>query len=135
MDRVALLPYTKVVRKRTKLPPPVTIGEHIKQARLAQGLYQAQAAELIGVTETTVIHWEKGHTEPQLWAWPAIVNFLGYDPTPAPTNLPERTCLPAASWVVHQSGRRSGSRKEPGSSGSRLGRWRGSGTGRGLKHF
>ena len=106
MDRVALLPYTKVVRKRTKLPPPVTIGEHIKQARLAQGLYQAQAAELIGVTETTVIHWEKGHTEPQLWAWPAIVNFLGYDPTPAPTNLPERTCLPAASWVVHQSGRR-----------------------------
>ena len=38
----------------------------------------------------TILNWEKGHTEPPVEAVPALLQFLGYDPLPEPTTLPER---------------------------------------------
>lgn len=61
---------------------PTTIGEHIKRRRLELGLYQKDVAKLLGVTEYTIINWEKGRTEPTVSNIPALIQFLGYDPAP-----------------------------------------------------
>lgn len=46
-----------------------------------------EAAKLMGVDVFTLIHWEKGKTEPAIRLWPAIISFLGYDPSPCPATL------------------------------------------------
>jgi predicted transcriptional regulator len=35
------------------------IGDHIRKRRLDLGLTQKQVAEMIGVTESSIYHWEK----------------------------------------------------------------------------
>jgi transcriptional regulator with XRE-family HTH domain len=52
-------------------------------------LTQKQAAERLGVTECTVVNWEKGNTTPVIHALPSIIQFLGYDPLPPGTTLAE----------------------------------------------
>jgi transcriptional regulator with XRE-family HTH domain len=71
---------------------PTTIGEHIKRRRLEMGLYQKDVAKLLGVTEYTIINWEKGRTEPTVSNIPSLVRFLGYDPAPPEpaTSIAER---------------------------------------------
>jgi transcriptional regulator with XRE-family HTH domain len=86
------LPFTRVVRKAGKDPAgePKTIGDHVRQARLKRGLLQRDVAELIGVSVETIVHWEKHKTEPPVATVPAIVRFLGYEPWPEPTTLPDK---------------------------------------------
>jgi transcriptional regulator with XRE-family HTH domain len=61
---------------------PKTIGEHIKKKRLVEGLFLEQLAAHLGVTESTVINWEKGHNRVALHLRPRVIEFLGYDPYP-----------------------------------------------------
>ena len=68
---------------------PTTLGEHLFQARLSRGLTQIEVANMLGACATTVLHWEKGQTEPRIGDIPAILQFLGYDSFPAPTTLCE----------------------------------------------
>jgi DNA-binding XRE family transcriptional regulator len=67
------------------LQNPQTWGEHIKKRRFELGLTQALAAQVIGVTESTITYWERQRTEPMLWAYPKIIEFLGYNPDINPT--------------------------------------------------
>jgi DNA-binding XRE family transcriptional regulator len=87
--------YT-LVMPRPILPPkgyplkPVSLGDHLRKKRLDLGLYQAQVAERIGVTKSTVYNWEHGR-EPDPKHHPKIVEFLGYTPmfiNPFPGNGP-----------------------------------------------
>jgi len=91
--RVAFLPFTKVNRKacaERALPPPVTIGEHIRAKRRERRLRQSDVGNQIGVGAETIANWEKEKAVPQIGFMPAIVRFLGYDPTPEPTTLTDR---------------------------------------------
>lgn len=48
-------------------------------------------AERIGIGHETYITWEKHSRQPQIMAWPRIIQFLGgYDPYPPPITLGER---------------------------------------------
>ncbi len=58
---------------------PRSLGEHLRKKRLDLGLLQAQVAEKIGVTESTVWNWEHGVT-PALQHHSKIIQFLGYQP-------------------------------------------------------
>jgi len=89
---VAILPITLTCPKPSKLPQnPHTWGEHIKKRRLELGLYQAEVAEILVVTESTVTNWEKNKTDPTLQLLPKIIKFVGYDPMPGDTeNLGEK---------------------------------------------
>jgi len=69
---------------------PQTLGEHVRKRRQELKLSQDEAGTLLGVTSFTVLNWEKGKTEPPIASLPSILQFLGYDPYPEPTNLPER---------------------------------------------
>lgn len=43
---------------------------------------QREVAALIGVVKCTVFNWEAESVEPNLRAWPAVIQFLGFDPRP-----------------------------------------------------
>jgi site-specific DNA recombinase len=83
--RVALLPFTKVVRTVRSRPAPRSVGEHLREMRLRRGLLQREVARLIGVTEDTIHNWETGQTTPLPKDGPAIVRFLGFQPFPIET--------------------------------------------------
>jgi transcriptional regulator with XRE-family HTH domain len=91
--RVAFLPFAPLQLKGLKLKEtdfePKTLGQHVRRCRLTRGLTQNQAAHRLRVNAWTVLNWEKGKTEPPIESVPAILDFLGYDPTPEPRSLPE----------------------------------------------
>lgn len=70
---------------------PKTIGEMIRKRRLDLGLRQADAAEIIGCDQMTVVNWEKGHTAlPQMNHMAGVVQFLGFNPLEVGSTLAER---------------------------------------------
>lgn len=68
--------------------PTWTTGERLAKARRDAGLSQHDMAARLGVTKTTVLNWENGHTSPKLYAiarWAEITDcalwwILGTDP-------------------------------------------------------
>jgi DNA-binding XRE family transcriptional regulator len=82
--------YSLVLSRPEDLPEGypcelVTIGNHIRKKRLDSGLFQRQAAEIIGVCEQTLFYWEHGR-EPELRHMPAVIKFLGYVPFECPND-------------------------------------------------
>ena len=69
---------------------PQTIGEHLLKKRLENGLFQRDVAERIRVAICTVAGWEQGMSTPEVRYFPAIFDFLGYDPFPEPKTLGEK---------------------------------------------
>jgi len=59
---------------------PVTLGEHLKKARLSRGILQREIAQHIGVSQFTYIWWERDRYLPRNSHWKPIVEFLGYYP-------------------------------------------------------
>ncbi len=45
------------------LPSPGTLGERIKKWRLEQGLFERNLAKIIGVSEMTIVNWERGRPD------------------------------------------------------------------------
>ena len=91
--RVAFLPFVAVSWKASAHrpePPPVTIGDHIRTARRERKLLQRQIAGEIGVTEATICKWEQNRSAPSITYMPAIIRFIGNDPSPIPSTLSER---------------------------------------------
>jgi transcriptional regulator with XRE-family HTH domain len=63
-----------------KLEECKTLGDHLKRRRLQRGLRQIDVAPILGIDNFTLGNWEKGATEPMVWYYPAIMDFLGYCP-------------------------------------------------------
>jgi transcriptional regulator with XRE-family HTH domain len=80
----------KALRAKDYSENPETLGEHLKKRRRELGLLQREAAERMGIQRDTYINWEKDKTRPVASQFRPVVAFLGYDPSPAPTALPER---------------------------------------------
>jgi len=53
-----------VITLQLSLHPDQTLGKRIKKWRLERGLFQRDLAKKIGVSEMTVVNWEKGRTKP-----------------------------------------------------------------------
>lgn len=58
----------------------MTYGDHLRAKRLDVGLTRKQAAERIGVDETSVYNWESNRIEPAVRFIPQIHLFLGLLP-------------------------------------------------------
>jgi transcriptional regulator with XRE-family HTH domain len=80
----------KALRPKDYSETPKTLGEHLKKRRRELGLLQREAAARMGILTETYWHWEKDKTEPVAAQFRPVVQFLGYDPSPAPTTLAER---------------------------------------------
>ena len=61
-----------------------SLDDHIRTHRLDLKLHRRHVADQIGVHEQTVTGWELNATVP------AILQFLGHDPVPPATSIPER---------------------------------------------
>lgn len=49
----------------------------LRKRRMAAGLTQEQAAELLGVSQSTVCQWETGRTNPRINMFPTIAQLYG----------------------------------------------------------
>ena len=67
-----------------------TLGDHIRKRRLDLGLLQKEVSEKIRVDESTIYHWERQRTQPEIRFIARIIEFLGYDPIPQPKSFPEK---------------------------------------------
>lgn len=65
---------------------PKTFGDHILKRRLFLNLTQPELAEQFSVTSFTICNWETEKTVPRISQIPALIKFLGYDPTSAIPN-------------------------------------------------
>ena len=105
------LPVTlKCLKPKEPDLDPQTVGEHIRKKRLELGLTQGQAGVRLAATAVTVLHWEKGQTEPPIEAIPGIIEFLGYDPFAEPTGLSERLRAKRREmgWTIKEAARQLG---------------------------
>jgi len=59
---------------------PQTIGQHLRNRRIALGLKQIEVSKILGVTEDSITYWENEGSKPQIQFYPKIVGFLGYNP-------------------------------------------------------
>jgi len=66
------------------------LGEHVKKRRIDLRLLQREVAEQLGVDKFTVLNWERGKTSPDIRYYPAIIDFLGYNPLPRGETFQER---------------------------------------------
>jgi len=81
-----ILPRSYRMASRSRPPDDLnTLGDHLRRRRLVLRLLQRHVAEQIGVTKATVHNWETNRSNPSFRDMPAIIRFLGYDPTPAST--------------------------------------------------
>jgi transcriptional regulator with XRE-family HTH domain len=67
-----------------------TLGDHLRTRRLNLNLLQRHVADQIGVHPLTIANWESNESSPETRFIPAIIQFLGYDPLPPGSTLPER---------------------------------------------
>ena len=78
----------RVVRKcaipREIILPPTTLGQHLKQHRDKEKLRQKDAAAILGIGHFTYMTWEKDQKSPFPRYYPAIIDWLGYNPLPRP---------------------------------------------------
>jgi len=51
---------------------------------------QREFADLLGVNESTITHWELNRTAPELRFLPRIIALLGFDPRPVGLTLADR---------------------------------------------
>ena len=80
----------KALRSKGYSENPQTLGEHLKKRRRELRLLQREAAERMSIGTDTYANWEKGKTEPVAAQFRPVVEFLGYDPTPASSTLAAR---------------------------------------------
>jgi DNA-binding transcriptional regulator YiaG len=66
------------------------LGGHLQKRRCQAELRQDQAASQLSVSTWTYLLWEQGRATPTVRYYPAIFQFLGYDPFPEPATLPQR---------------------------------------------
>jgi transcriptional regulator with XRE-family HTH domain len=66
-----------VIALRLPLYPELTIGDRIRKWRLEQGLFQVDLAKRVGVSEMTIVNWEKGRTKPVRQYFERLEKILG----------------------------------------------------------
>jgi transcriptional regulator with XRE-family HTH domain len=86
------LPFRRISLKATKPEALVdqgdTLAAHLRRARRERGLKQIEVAEIMSVSETSIVDWEASK-QPHVRMYPAIIAFLGYEPWPEPASIGE----------------------------------------------
>ena len=63
------------------------LADHLKKRILDLGINQKVAGKEIGVGTGSFTHWMRKHRNPTIRRWPKLIQFLGYDPRPAPVGI------------------------------------------------
>jgi DNA-binding XRE family transcriptional regulator len=54
-----------------------------------RGNWQKEVAKQIGVSKDTICYWENGRVEPETRYYPAIIDYLRYNPLAEPKDASE----------------------------------------------
>lgn len=106
-----------MLNKKGLVPSPVTLGEHLRNRRLALELRQEDVAGQLGTVREVYERWERDERAPVVSEWPGMLAFLGYYPStdnsPADLVVKARRCqgmdqkrLAQSVGVIHQKLRR-----------------------------
>ena len=79
-----------VLKGRKREPAPIqgdSLGSRLRRRRRELGVCRVDAAMLIGADEKSLMWWERDERLPIVSAYPAIIEFLGYEPWPEPRCL------------------------------------------------
>ncbi|MBS1617705.1 MAG: helix-turn-helix domain-containing protein [Bacteroidetes bacterium] len=106
-----------IIRKKGMIHHPNTLGQHLRNQRLIQGLRQEDVGGQLGTLREVYERWERDERLPVISEWPGILSFLGYYPareeTAADLVLKARRCLGTDQkslakvvGVIHQRVRR-----------------------------
>ena len=88
-----LVPFTNLRLTGTQKKPKgypeqlLTVGDHIKARRLDLGITRKELCSIIGIGPWPNLCWEHDGATPRVRYWPAILDFLGYDPELEPITL------------------------------------------------
>jgi transcriptional regulator with XRE-family HTH domain len=89
-----LLPFSRLsltARKERRFPEaPRTFGEHLRKRRHEVGKRQRDVATELDVSPWTYLLWEQDRVRPTVGQYPALIRFLGYDPSGVPLTLGEQ---------------------------------------------
>jgi transcriptional regulator with XRE-family HTH domain len=66
-----------------------SVGAHLRRRRRALGIGQREVANILVISESTLLNWENGKAAPADAAYPAVIQFLGYEPWDLPSSLRE----------------------------------------------
>jgi len=84
----AFLPFGPLTLKTLKplefVEHPVTLGQHLRKARIQRGLLQKEVAAQMGFIHETYMWWERDRYLPYDKSWKPIIEFLGYYPIIGP---------------------------------------------------
>ncbi len=58
----------------------ITIADHLIKRRFDLKLSQLQVAKIIGVSTDSITYWENKRSEPQVYLYKKVIEFLGYNP-------------------------------------------------------
>ena len=78
------------VREKEYPERPETLGGHLLKRRCQRGLLQKEVAANLGVDASTYLLWEQDRSQPTVRYYPAIFDFLGYEPFAASAALPDQ---------------------------------------------
>lgn len=70
-----------------------TLGDHILTARLDRGEMQIEAMQQLGISQKTLINWEKNRSQPMVTYYPRIMDYLGYCPYQAVVSFGQKLKL------------------------------------------
>lgn len=59
---------------------PSSLGQHLRNRRLALGRRQGDVAMRLGTMREAYDRWERDEREPMVSEWPALLSFLGCYP-------------------------------------------------------
>jgi transcriptional regulator with XRE-family HTH domain len=115
-----VIPRSHSLHSRTRPPEKLeTLGDHLRRRRLTLKLIQRQVAKEIGVDASSIHNWETNVSKPSLQFMPAIIRFLGYNPTPPGNGWSERLVQRRTALGLSQKE----SAKRMGVDQSTLARW------------
>lgn len=83
---ILALPFSQLDKKIKKpldiryITNPTTIGEHIRNKRIEERLFQKDVAKLLGVSTNTVTNWENNKYLPSKNLRPNILKFILHKP-------------------------------------------------------
>ena len=89
VDRFLALPSTENSGAAPEGSRGWSLGKHLWEKREQLGLSRPEVAKRLGTCRNSVLNWENDRQLPEVQFWPALIHFLKYDPSPAPTTLAE----------------------------------------------
>lgn len=70
--------------------PEASLGQRLSFRRHEFGHRMIDAAAIADVDPKTWMWWERGEREPDVYQYPTIIQYLGYEPWPEPVTLEEK---------------------------------------------